>query len=364
MKRLQRLTVNVIKTFMLVILTFSFVQLSKINSIEAAQKTKEYPVRDKELPTYETVTEIPDIVYSTPASENGLNGNCYCITGKIKGVYTGLSKLCKAMKIKYDSSDADPMMEKIKYILVKTDKGYVVIYDLYSYIAKNMLEAVESDEITNGYMKALLDSYVEKYVYFKPYKEYPQKGEKVRICATYKGFSSVTQTPTFYYGINQYSVEACKGEKTVNLNPETKTFKLDNIKMEIPKDWVWYTVGDEYKYFYSDDGFVMVSSVYLSGYPLNDYIVDSVIYDFLSFQNMSLKHTSTKKTEYKNKPISEYYTLQFKGTSDGEKCKIRTTLFEYKGDLYTVSYFSNLTEHSDDYFDIYKKIIKSIKPLK
>ena len=240
-------TKSIVRVLVLLIFMFSFIYYIGVNKVEAAKKTKEYPSRDKDLSTYQTVKSLPDEIYNTLASENGLKGNCYCIAGKVKGVYKGLSKLCKAMKIKYDSSGKDPMMENIKYILVKTDNGYIVIYDLYSYIVNNVLEEYNSGKYSDDVANSILDSYIEKYVYYEPYDEFPQKGEKVKIYATYSGFSDVTKTPMFYYGINQLMVDGTKDEKTVDLNPETKTFKYDNIKLEIPKNWIWYTSNDVYK---------------------------------------------------------------------------------------------------------------------
>lgn len=356
------------KTFILrIAIVLFFVALmvpcTESNKVKAAKKVKEYPVRDKELPTYDYVTAVPDIIYSTYASENGLGGNHYYVNGTVKGVYKGLTKICKALKVKEKNLEKDAVSENITYILVKTKKGYVVIGDLYSNVVEQGYEKIYSGQFSDKEIEEGIEQLKEKFIYYEPYDEYPSKGEKVKIYVTYAGFSDVTKTPMFYYGINQLLTNSSDKEEIDPDKIETSTYKIDNVKMEIPKEWVWPSDTDGIKNFYSEDGFLMVSSMYLEKFSLDQWVVDMYVDSFLESQP-GLKLTGTKRNEYKNKDIKEYYICSFKGKVSGNKVKVKLTFFEYKGDMYSVGYCSKLTDDSDVYFQIYTNIIKSIKPVK
>ena len=348
--------------FLMVLITIILVSMVKVTVVKASSNMKEYPERDKNLPTYKTIQELPDAVYTTMESENEWTGNCYYATGKVKGVFKGFSKLCKAMKIKYEK-DNDETLDKLTYILLQTKKGYVVVCDLFSLTSSMFFENLNAQELSQEEKNSVLNALIAEYGYFEPYDELPRKGEKIKIFLTYSGYSEVTKTPMCFYGINKTVIDACKGKKTIESNPKTKTFKFENIKLDIPENWIWDTQNDVYKYFITDDGFLMVTSNYLNGATeiteggLNAYID--------SFEKgANLKLTSCTKKKYRNGSINEYYILIFKGKKENKKIKIKEMLFEYKGDSYTVGYSSDLTDNSDIYFKIFSKIIKSVKPLK
>lgn len=335
----------------IILLAVLLVMVSGAVSVQAA--TKEYPERDKKLPTYQTVTSLPDNIYTTLGSENGLKGNCYRIKGKIKGVYKGLSELWKALNVQKEIND--PSVENIIFLLVSTSKGDVLVQDIFSATVNSIMENLNSGAFSKKDVDKYLASLKEKYIYFEPYKNLPKKKEKVKLLVTYSGYSELLKMPSFHYGINQYLVEGFK----VDLNPEMETFKFDNIKIDIPKDWFWNTEGDIYKYFHSKDGYVKLYEMYAEEMGLDDYILDKI---YVGYTKDGLKLQSTK--HYTSKYFGDYYILQFKGTMNGAKRKLKEMIFLYKGDYYVISYLSNLTDHSDDYFKIFSKIIKTVKPLK
>ena len=224
-------------------------------------------------------------------------------------------------------------------------------------------ENLNAQELSQEEKNSVLNALIAEYGYFEPYDELPRKGEKIKIFLTYSGYSEITKTPMCFYGINKTVIDACKGKKTIESNPKTKTFKFENIKLDIPENWIWDTQNDVYKYFITDDGFLMVTSNYLNGATeITEGVLNAYIDSFEKGANLKL--TSCTKKKYKNRSINEYYILIFKGKKENKKIKIKEMLFEYKGDSYTVGYSSDLTDNSDIYFKIFSKIIKSVKPLK
>lgn len=160
------------------------------DSSSETTNVKTYPKEDKKLSTYKEVTKIPNVIYNTYGSENGLGGNHYYIKGTVKGIYDTAIELGKALNVNVESP-----MQCSKFILLSTSKGDVIIADLYSEIVNQYLALWGNNPNT-------IKNKTEQYERFEAYSKYPKKNESVKILVTYAGYSLVFDLPICYYGIN------------------------------------------------------------------------------------------------------------------------------------------------------------------
>ena len=112
-----------------------------------------YPLNTSET-LYATCPSFPAIIFSTPASENGLSGTLYSFTGKMLGPYEGLDET---------------------YFVVETQFGNVLMMNMY-YEIKDSMPIAEECYLT------------------------PKIGETARFTCIYDGFSEVAKMPAFAYG--------------------------------------------------------------------------------------------------------------------------------------------------------------------
>ncbi len=325
-------------------------------------KRKTYPEVDMKSENYKYVTDFPEIIMSTTGAENGLVGNCYTITGTVKGVYSSSNKAIKALGRKDAIKNSDTDI-KMKCIIVKTSKGYVLVHDNYSALY-NQLNDLFGETVVNEYYKEMGYS-------FKKYKQYPKKGEKVTILATYIGYSSVADTPAFNYGISPEVVSITKGKEDSDSGSSKKeeklTYSYNNISFEYPKSWDYITVNETnsnivYVYPYGGGyGMMMLSSAYNSYGNLYQFEADELVEGFGS-TFADYKILASKKNEYKGKKIDTYYIYSFKCTINKQKYKGRITLFTYKNRDYIFIYVCpSDSSKIDALFDDYTEVIKSIK---
>lgn len=111
----------------------------------------------------------PDIIYTTPASENGLGDNIYSFIGTVK-----------------EFGSIDSSGTELQYFILDTDKGPVLIYDCYG-----LAIALYSDQ---------LESYKE------PNSDYtfPNQSDHVKVYGVYSGYSNVFDMPSCIYGIPKF----------------------------------------------------------------------------------------------------------------------------------------------------------------
>lgn len=342
-------------------LTIVMLMLIPFDGSYAASKRKTYPEVDMKCDNYKYVTDFPEIIMTTKGEENGLIGNCYTITGTVKGVYSSVNKAIKALgkKDAIKNSDTDV---KTKCIVVKTAKGYVLVHDYYSY-AYEQLKDLFGEDLVNEYYK-------EKGYSFKKYKKYPKKGEKVTILATYTGYSSVADIPCFNYGISPEVVSITKGSDGNDdsaKQDEKKLYKYNRISFDYPKSWDYINVNennDDIVYFYpyaGGNGMMMLCNTYDSYGYLFQFEADEFI-EGLGNTFADFKITASKKNEYKGKKIDTYYIYSFKCSIDSQKCKGRITLFTYNYRDYAFIYLCPTDNTKmDALLDDYTNIIKSIK---
>lgn len=343
-------------------LTFIMLMLIPFEGSSASSKRKTYPEADMKCDNYKYVTDFPEIIMTTKGEENGLIGNCYTITGTVKGVYSSMNKAIKALG-KKDAIKNNDTDVKTKCIIVKTTKGDVLVHDYYSAVYKQLKDLFGVD-LVNEYYK-------EKGYSFKKYKQYPTKGEKVTILATYVGYSGVAEIPCFNYGISPEVVSITKGsegnDKDSVKQEEKKSYKYNRISFDYPKSWDYINVNEsnnDVLYFYpyaGGYGMMMLYSTYDSyGYMYQfeaDELVESLGNTFPDF-----KITASKKNEYKSKKIDKYYIYSFKCSVNKEKYKGRITLFTYNYRDYAFIYLCPTdSSKMDDLFEDYTNIIKSVK---
>ena len=138
---------------------------------EETNEVKVYPEHIDAFVDTANFGEPPEIIYTTPASENGLEGELYKIEGEVTESET--------------TEDEEGV--SIGSFTVKTDIGEVSIVDPSLPL---MMLGVEY----GGFTEEVLQKYFAV----------PKVGEKVCVYAEYAGYSDVLQAPACYYGGQDY----------------------------------------------------------------------------------------------------------------------------------------------------------------
>ena len=125
--------------------------------------------------------ELPDHIYTTTGSENGLAGTVYLFEGTVTG---------------HSSTTADGFM--YEQITVETEGGAVMFMNFYKSTYNEFLLAY--GEAT---AKAMCPYSVEDY-------RFPSDGETAEFLGIYIGFSGVAEMPVFYLGANPLMFEWCE----------------------------------------------------------------------------------------------------------------------------------------------------------
>lgn len=139
-----------------------------------AQEPTVYPLNAEEYFDTDYITAPPSIVYTTPASENGLDGTIYAVTGTV---------------LEYHPDD-----EGFGYFLIETTSGVVAVGTYHEYVIA---------EFAASYEEAQLDEDL-----LRSYFAMPSVGDVVCIYAEYTGFSDSEQCAFFVYGGNDYLSDA------------------------------------------------------------------------------------------------------------------------------------------------------------
>ena len=147
------------------------------NTTEPPQTESTEPIKPKEYPSgvdfdfSKYRKTMPDTIYTTPASENGLAGKLYQITGTVDRI-----------KKRFGHDDC---------YIIETEGGDV-----------SVMTGIE-EVTTNGFICKRL--YEDK---FDSYYKMPEIGEYVTIYAEYIGFSDILDLPLFTYGGSEYLATA------------------------------------------------------------------------------------------------------------------------------------------------------------
>jgi len=115
----------------------------------------------------DTETFLPAIIYTTPASQNGLDGKIYAIEGVVTSTNT---------------------MGGATYFVIDTVGGDVAVIDMLTYDT-SALDGVDTDDL-------------------RPYFPLPAIGEQVVIIAEYMGHSNSLDLAMFLYGGSDYFARA------------------------------------------------------------------------------------------------------------------------------------------------------------
>lgn len=129
-----------------------------------------YP-KSTESPLFEYFNNPPKIIYSTPASENGLEGNIYSVVGEVQEHGT----------VTVESNGAD-----LPYFIIQTDLGPVLFHDSYTY-----------NLVVNEAKKDVFIEQLSDYTF-------PSISDCVKVYGVYQGFSMVFNMPSFIYGIPKW----------------------------------------------------------------------------------------------------------------------------------------------------------------
>lgn len=204
----------------------------------APPETTEPPVELTRYPlnadsTYVNLAqELPDHIYTTTGSENGLGGTVYLFEGTVK---------------EHSSTNSDGFL--FEQIVVETDKGSVMIANyykaLYNYSIKNLGEAY-----TNAEMPYSVDNYC-----------FPDDGETAKFVAIYLGYSGVAEMPMFYLGANPVLFELLEYPDPAETSVSSpvceigdKTVTAGNLVIPIPTGYTAQLVNDNAIMLGSADG--------------------------------------------------------------------------------------------------------------
>ena len=138
---------------------------------EETDEIKVYPEHIDAFVDTANFGEPPEIIYTTPASENGLEGELYKIEGEVT---------------ESEVTEGEEGMS-IGSFTVKTDVGEVSVIDPSLLLSESGVEY-------GGFTDEILQKYFAV----------PKVGEKVCVYAEYAGYSDVLQAPACYYGGQKY----------------------------------------------------------------------------------------------------------------------------------------------------------------
>lgn len=125
------------------------------------------------------IEEIPEIIYTTTGSENGLSGNVYYVEGEV---------------VRYEKYELkDKTVED--FFVIKTDFGEVIVLDIVDY-------TIDYGQ-KHHYSKAAMEAYQNA----TSHEDFcfPEIGQRVRAYCIYAGFSGLFELPIAYYGTTDYS---------------------------------------------------------------------------------------------------------------------------------------------------------------
>lgn len=151
-----------------------------------------YPLQfDSSLEDY--VTEMPDICYKTPASENGLSGNVYSVTGLMYDVIP-----------EEETPDGVPTVFSV---MTDTSLVYFAVMDP-DFMARST---------GTEFVQDLFDNTMDYTL--------PNNGDYVTIYGIYSGYSNTYDGPLLYFGLDEYVRDCVIGNTSGEMFPPTPTQK-------------------------------------------------------------------------------------------------------------------------------------------
>lgn len=176
--------------------------------------------------------ELPDHIYTTTGSENGLAGTVYTFTGTVQEHST--------------TTSGDFVYEQIT---METDRGPVLIMNFYK-------------STYNQFVLSFGEAYADAQCPY-PVADYcfPDDGEAAEILGTYIGYSGVAEMPAFYLGANSCIFEWCewpdpaesaKSSATCTINGSSVT--AGNLIFQIPEGYTATLVNENALMLGSPDG--------------------------------------------------------------------------------------------------------------
>ena len=138
----------------------------------------------------EGLSEAPIECFTQYASENGLEGKPFYLTGKVSD--SGIIDM-------NDGNDG-----KVSYFTLETANGKAMFYDLYHYMLVYKSDNLSSDEWAALFQGEANSDY-----------SFPAEVGNVKVVGIYQGFSDNYSAPTFIYGMPQFFMEtyASKGNE-------------------------------------------------------------------------------------------------------------------------------------------------------
>ncbi len=156
------------------------VQTVPAEEIDPATEPTEAVILEEPLPVYPLnvgmayynyAQEVPDLVYNTLGSENGLAGTIYTVEGTVTEI------------VSLAAAGVD-----MEYAKVETDRGMVLILNSFHGIYKETVARYGEKTASNMYSDN------------PNYYVFPPIGERVQFLVVYSGYSQKEDMPSFDYG--------------------------------------------------------------------------------------------------------------------------------------------------------------------
>ena len=217
---------------------------------------------------YEHALNLPEHIYNTTGSENGLAGTIFTFDGIV------------VTKDIMDAAGVD-----VEYAKVSTDMGTVLVLNMYAGIYKESMEQYGESSV-----KSLYSDNPNYYVY-------PEIGEKANFLVVYSGYSQTEEMPVFYLGASSDIFSLLEYE-----DPVTAAYAAEN--REEPSEFLSDVVGqfgfseesdssmktqviDEIGCTINKNEYVQVGHRYMRPRELNTVVENCVSFDLtLKFTNI------------------------------------------------------------------------------
>lgn len=150
------------------------VESSMYESSSDAETPAIYPIAI-ESSLYDYATSVPNVIYTTPAEENGLSGNPYFVTGVVTQIVNSEDSAYGA-----------------RYFIVENEYGEVYFLDF-----------IDSASIyTESTSAEVMETF--KSLYSSDYDNtFPESNQVVTVYGLYNGYSNAVNAPIFYFGLNE-----------------------------------------------------------------------------------------------------------------------------------------------------------------
>lgn len=314
---------------------------------------KFYPALSAQETLYEFVREADDSLFLEPDDKKGVP---YYAEGTVIGI-SDMDKYLDVFGIEADAELPEGMdFKKVKAFTVSAMGEELVFIDYLS-IDIEMIKDFYKDDLIS--LKALKCEYND----LKVYTDFPEIGEKVKICGQYYGFSSNLNCHVFIYGLSSLVHQEVFGlEYDKYHSDKTTHFKYKNYyEIDYPAAWGKVDTSGETGTVFNYNG--NVTCDYFDALEENNLAAN--IDGYKEMWGLNQEFVTMLKEEYTELPCGKQcYRAGFTYLySEENSVQLYVLAFEHKHKLMVLWYYDyQLNDYSDLYLEDFWKICASITP--